>query len=170
MTRVRPGAARLLVLLALTAAVLAPAAVAVQPKTTLGEVEPDVMCVSCNVALNVAESPQADATRNEIRRLIARGLTKQQIEDQLVREYGPRVLALPSHKGFNLAAYWVPILVGLLLVGTIAVLVPRWVRRGRAGGQAIAPDRSGGAVANGGGPISPSDERRLDDELEQFGR
>ena len=92
------------------------------------------------------------------------------LEDQLVREYGPRVLALPSHKGFNLAAYWVPILVGLLLVGTIAVLVPRWVRRGRAGGQAIAPDRSGGAVTNGGGPISPSDERRLDDELEQFGR
>jgi cytochrome c-type biogenesis protein CcmH/NrfF len=153
---------------ALVALVATAAAPAVAPKTTLGDVEPDVMCVSCNVALNVAESPQADRTRVEIKRLIAQGLTKKQIEDQLVKEYGPRILALPSHKGFNLAVYWVPIAVGLLLVGGVAFIVPRWVRRGREARAAEAAAQAGTAGANGGSHLSVADERRLDAELERF--
>jgi hypothetical protein len=37
------------------------------------------MCDTCNVPLNVAEPARTDQKRAEIRRLIARGLTKQQI-------------------------------------------------------------------------------------------
>ena len=51
----------LVVVLALL--VSAPGALAVAPKASLGDLQDEVMCVSCNVALNVAESPQADATR-----------------------------------------------------------------------------------------------------------
>ena len=50
----------------------------------------------CGVALNVAESPQADAERAYIRRADRRGQDKQQIKDALVAEYGDNVLALPK--------------------------------------------------------------------------
>jgi hypothetical protein len=42
-------------------------------------IEDEVMCVTCNVPLNVAEPTRTDQKRAEIRRLVARGLTKQQI-------------------------------------------------------------------------------------------
>jgi cytochrome c-type biogenesis protein CcmH len=144
----------------LVALVLAPAAGAATPKTTLGDVEVDVMCVSCNVPLNVAESPQAEATRQEIRRLVAQGLTKDQIKDRLVAEYGPRVLALPQQKGFSLAAYWVPIAVGLGLLALLAIVIPRWRRRARARGE--------GDRGDDGPPLSASDSSRLDAELARF--
>jgi cytochrome c-type biogenesis protein CcmH len=118
------------------------------------------MCVSCNGALNVAESAQADATRAEIRRLIAQGLTKQQIKDRLVAEYGPRVLALPQTKGFSLSAYWVPIAVGLALLLLLAAIVPRWLRKSRDGGDDDEDD--------GGETLSDTDARRLDAELARF--
>lgn len=144
-------------------ALLAPAAVAATPQTTLGAVEAEVMCVSCNVALNVAESPQADATRAEIRRLIAQGLTKQEIKDRLIAQYGDRVLALPQTKGFSLAAYWVPIAVGIGLLVVLALVVPRWLRKNRRDGDA-GPDAPAGPA------LSDADTRRLDAELARFDR
>ena len=67
------------------------------------------MCVSCGVPLAIAESPQADAERREITRLIEQGKTKQEILDSLVATYGDTVLASPKDEGFGLAAYLVPI-------------------------------------------------------------
>jgi cytochrome c-type biogenesis protein CcmH len=151
-----------LALLAGTFILLAGAApaVAAPARASLGDIEDEVMCVSCNVSLNVAESPQADATRREIERLIARGDTKQQIKDQLVNEYGSRVLALPSTKGFNLAVYLVPILVGLGLLGLVIYLVPHWRRRGR---EEDARDPS-----TTGPEINDADARRLATELDRY--
>ena len=69
------------------------------------------MCDTCNVPLNIAESPRADQERAEIRRLIAQGLTKQQILAELKRTYGPSILAKPQDSGFSLAVWWVPVAV-----------------------------------------------------------
>jgi len=91
------------------------------------DVEDEVMCVSCNVALNVAESPQADAERKYIRELIAKGDDKQQVKDALVEVYGDNVLALPKSEGINWAAYLVPI----ALVATLAVALGFGLRRWR---------------------------------------
>ena len=52
--------AALLVLLALLAP---PAALAATPRTTLPDVEDEVMCVECGTALNVSTSPVADQER-----------------------------------------------------------------------------------------------------------
>jgi cytochrome c-type biogenesis protein CcmH len=91
------------------------------------DVEDEVMCVSCNVALNVAESPQADAERKYIRELIAKGDDKQQVKDALVQVYGDNVLALPKSEGINWAAYLVPI----ALIATLAVALGFGLRRWR---------------------------------------
>jgi cytochrome c-type biogenesis protein CcmH/NrfF len=148
-------------LLAALVAVLALAgpALAAEPRTTLPDVEDEVMCPSCKTALNVAESPQAYRQREFIRRLVAQGLTKEQVKQRLVAEYGQDVLALPEEEGIGLAAYVVPVAVVLALVGLAALLLPRWRRR--------APS----SVAAAGGPSVSDDElRRLDEDLRRRDR
>ena len=110
----------------LASAVLAAPAGAAEPRTSLPDVEDEVMCVTCRVPLNVAESPQADAQRNEIRRLVDRGLTKEQIKDRLVAEYGPKVLAEPRQR----IAWLVPALLAVLALAAVALTVRRWRRAG----------------------------------------
>src|SRR4051794_34950924 len=78
------------VLLALGVLVAAPA-LAAAPRASLPDIEDEVMCPTCGVALNQAFSPQAERERNFIRAQIARGRTKAEIKDELVSEFGPRV-------------------------------------------------------------------------------
>ena len=147
----KASAACLLVLFA-----LAPASPALA-QVSFPDLEDEVMCDTCNVPLNIAESPRADQLRREIQKLIARGETKSQIKSTLSGRYGPAILALPPASGFSLTAYLVPVAVaiGLLLLGI--VLIRRWRRSGRGGEHNEAP-------------LDDEDSSRLDDELERFGR
>jgi cytochrome c-type biogenesis protein CcmH len=154
---------RALALLA-TAALLVPAsALAAPARTTLPDVEDEVMCVECGTALSVSTSPVANQERDFIRREIAAGRTKDQIKAALVEEYGRNVLAAPRDSGIGIAAWWVPVaLVPLALLGVV-MAARRWRRRVSAGG------------ADGDGPAaSPApdaaEERRLDAELAAFDR
>jgi cytochrome c-type biogenesis protein CcmH len=85
-------ARRTLVSVALVVALLvAPAAAqAPEPRASLPDIEDEVMCPVCGVTLELAtESPQANQEREFIRTLIAQGLTKDEIKDRLVAEFGP---------------------------------------------------------------------------------
>ena len=147
-------AAAALVLALLLAA--APA-LAATPRTTLPDVEDEVMCTQCGTALNISESAVADRQREFIQRRIDEGRTKEEIKAELQTEYGPRVLAVPSRGGFDSAAYIVPAVLGLLgLLG--AARAARRRRRGRGG------DDADGAAA----PLDPADSRRLDAELAAY--
>jgi cytochrome c-type biogenesis protein CcmH len=142
--------------LAATALLLAvPAAAAADcPRTTLGDVEDEVMCPVCGTPLELAtEAPQAQRERLLIERLIARCRSKQQIKNELAAQFGDRVLALPDDKGFDLAAYVVPALAVLLGAGAVGFAAVRW--RGRRRPQAAAP------------PGGPS-QSRLDSDLERY--
>jgi cytochrome c-type biogenesis protein CcmH len=153
------GAVRRLSLLALLLAALgaAPAAVAAPaPQTTLPAIEKQVMCVVCKTPLAVANGPQAEAQRRQIRELIAAGLTEQQIKDELVDEYGERVLALPDDDGFQLAVYLVPLGVVLLALLLLLLVLPSWRRSARVRAQ---------QPAFAAPALSADDERRLDEDL-----
>jgi cytochrome c-type biogenesis protein CcmH/NrfF len=143
------------------AALVAPARATASPpqRASLSDIEDEVMCLVCGTTLNVSESPQADRERAFIRRLIARGKTKSQIEDALVAQYGPRVLATPSDKGFDLAAWLVPGLAVVLAGIGIAFAVLRW-RRARTGGGT-------GALAAADAPRN-EDGARLRADLERY--
>ena len=123
-------AALLVALAALAAAPAAPAgaAQAIEPKTTLPDVEDEVMCPVCGTALNLSASPQADRERAFIRRQIAAGKTKDQIKDELVAQYGTRVLAEPPKSGFDLTAWLVPGAAILIAAIAIALGLRRWRR------------------------------------------
>ena len=162
MTACRP-APRLLrsiaaVALALVAVLPAATAGATAARASRPAIERQVMCVTCKIPLNVAESPQADREKAFIQRLIDRGENEGQIKDALVAQYGPTVLGLPSDHGFDLTAYLVPLAVVVALAALLAVMLPRWRRRAPASAaSAPKPDQ-----------LSERDAERLESDLARF--
>jgi cytochrome c-type biogenesis protein CcmH len=153
---------RLLCLVALLACAAAPAsALAAQPRASFNDLEDEVMCDVCGVPLNIAESPRAEQQRQEIKAMIAKGMTKKQIKAQLVAQYGPSILATPEDHGFQLAAYLVPIAAVLAALAALAIALPRWRRR------RVAAD--GSDDDDGTPPMNAADARRLDEDLARFG-
>jgi cytochrome c-type biogenesis protein CcmH len=135
-----------------------------EARVSLPTIERRVMCVTCKIPLNVAQSVQADRERAYIRGLIAAGDREGQIERELVGQYGPSVLALPRDTGFDLSAYLVPLAALLALAGTLALLLPSWRRRARA--QA----RERAAASQEPPPLTPAQRARVEADLAQFER
>ncbi len=141
------------------AAGTAAAASPIVARTSLPAIERQVMCVTCKIPLNVAESPQADRERAFIQSLIDQGNTEAQIKQALVGQYGPAVLGLPGQHGFDLAAYLVPLAVLLALLTALAMLLPRWRRQARAQADGDESHRP---------TLDPTDAARLDTDLARF--
>jgi cytochrome c-type biogenesis protein CcmH len=137
---------------------VAASSAAADARPSLPTIERQVMCVTCKIPLDVAQSPQADRERAFIQGLIDQGENEAQIKRTLVSQYGPSVLALPSAHGFDLAAYLVPLAAVLALLAALAVLLPRWRR------QASGPDRPDTPPPT----LSSGDAARLDADLARF--
>jgi cytochrome c-type biogenesis protein CcmH/NrfF len=144
-----------LVLLALAVPAAAPAATA---RTSLPVIERQVMCTTCKIPLNVAQSPQADSERAFIQGLIDKGYGEARIKKALVGQYGQAVLALPADHGFGAAAYLVPLAAVIILAGLLVTLLPRWRRAAR---------RSAGP-SPASAPLPPEDAARLEADLARF--
>ena len=158
MTRAaRLAALALVVLAALLAATGGAWASEQQP--TLGELEGEVMCVTCKTTLDMSSSPVAERERAFIKARIAAGDTKSEIKRALVAEFGEAVLAEPSKKGFNLLAWLLPLLGIVLAAVVLGWLAWRWSRTRSSGG-----DGPGGP----GSSLDPELERRVDEELARF--
>jgi cytochrome c-type biogenesis protein CcmH len=150
---------RLLAALTAAAAILAPAgAAAAPPRTSLPVIERQVMCVTCKIPLNVAQSPQADHERAFIQSLIDGGESEAQIKRALVDQYGPAVLGLPGAHGFDLSAYLVPLAVVVALLAAVILLLPRWRRHARAQAGESASSAS----------LDVADAARLESDLAHF--
>jgi cytochrome c-type biogenesis protein CcmH len=145
---------RLLAVAALALALAAPA-LASEQHPTLGEMESIVMCPVCKTTLDQSDSPIATRIKQYIAARIAAGDTRSEIEDKLVAQFGPAILAEPSKHGFNLLA-WVLPFVGIGL-GAIALglLAWRW-SRGRP------------SPAPAGPALDPELDRRVDEELARY--
>ena len=140
--------AMLLIVLALPAA--APAAA---PRTTLPDVEDEVMCVTCGTALNISQAPSADRERAFIRRRISEGLSKDRIKQRLVAEYGPEVLAEPHQR----SAWLIPVVLALLALAAVAATVARWRRAARS-----TPEAQRSA------PLDDAANRRLEADMRGY--
>jgi cytochrome c-type biogenesis protein CcmH len=126
---------------------------AAEARTSLPDVEDEVMCTICGTLLAESDSPQADRERALIRTLIARGQDKDQIKDALVAEYGPRVLATPSGHGFDLLAWLVPGAGILIAAGAIGYFAVRRARR---------PSTDTGPA------LDPAEQSRLDEDMARY--
>lgn len=147
----RTAAAAIALLLA-----AAPAAPAACPKTSLGDIENEVMCPVCGTSLALAsEAPQAQRERAFIERLIADCRSEDEVKDALVAEFGDEVLALPDNDGFEIAAYLVPAAILLGAGGAIVLGVRRW----RSSGRKVPAT---GATGTG------AESKRLDDDIAKY--
>ena len=140
--------------------VLVAAAPAGAQSADFNEVEAELMCDTCNVPLNIAESTRADQQRAQIRRLIAEGRTKEEILDIFVAEYGPNVLADPQKAGGSPAVWAVPLAVLLAAVLGLLIVIPRW-RRQRREASEPAPSAE---------RLSDEDDERLRRDLALYDR
>jgi cytochrome c-type biogenesis protein CcmH len=162
----RPGRDRLLtvlaVLVALTGLLLPSAAGAASSpsslRTTLNEIEEEVMCPVCGTLLGLAESPQATREKAFVEKLVKEGKTKNQIKDALVNQYGRAVLAEPSGGGFSISAYVVPIVAFIVAAILLAFAVWRW---------RVAAGRREDRKPEAEGP-SDEDRERLDADLARY--
>jgi cytochrome c-type biogenesis protein CcmH len=132
---------------------------AATPRASYLQVVNDVMCVVCHEPLGVAQSPEAFQERDYIRQLIAQGKTRKEIENDLVQQYGPAVLARPPAHGVNLLVYIVPPLVLILGIAIIAVFIGRWRRRGRQTDPSPPPPAAA---------LDAADAQRLNEDLGRF--
>lgn len=66
--------------------------------------------------VSVHLSPASLQIREEIRKMLDQGMTRQGILDAYVDQYGSRILSAPPARGFNALSYLMP-LVGLVLGG-----------------------------------------------------
>lgn len=147
-----PRLLSVLVLAAVCAVVLAPAAEAATcPKTSLIEIQSEVMCVICGVPLVNAGGPQSEDQRDFIRERADRCESKEEIKAALVEEYGPPVLAVPQKSGFDLTAWVVPIIA--LVLALIAIV---------AG--AVSWSKARGPAAEGAGEAAADDQLNSDFE------
>jgi cytochrome c-type biogenesis protein CcmH len=138
-------------LLALSLVVPATAAAAGCPKTSLGDVSDEVMCLQCGVPLNVSsEAPAARRERAFIQQQVDSCKSKQEIKDALVAQFGPAILAEPQKD----SAWLVP-LIGFVL-GAVAIGFGAWRWRARRTPAPVAAAPSG------------PDAARLDADIERY--
>jgi cytochrome c-type biogenesis protein CcmH len=116
---------------------------------------------------SIADSPSASALAMvaQVRALLARGYSEQQVLDYFVRSYGEFVLLEPTAEGFNLLVWVLP--VAGVLIG--AALIATRLRHSRRRGD--APDSTSGsadASAKAAGAARGGDDAEVDPELARY--
>ncbi len=123
------------------------------PATRFTELGHQLMCIcGCGQILlecNHVGCPASDGMRNELMAALTRGDSDSLVEQSFVQKYGPTVLAAPTTKGFDRAAYIIPFAALFFGFGLVALIVIAWKNR-------PAP-----AIADGLRPVQGA-------ELEQF--
>jgi len=148
---------RLAALLALLTLATPGAALAACQKTTVADLEDEIMCPVCGTSLATAgDAPLAVQQRRLIDRLVQQCKSKAEIKDALVAQYGESVLAEPEKKGFGLTTYLVP---GLAIAAGLAGVIAAWIRWRRRGPKT--------PVAAGPKPAQ-TDSARLDADMERY--
>ena len=96
------------------------------PATRFSEIGHQMMCIcGCSQILlecNHVGCPSSDGMRNDLMASVTRGESDSLVEQGFVQKYGPTVLAAPTTKGFDQAAYITPfaaLILGFTLVGLV---------------------------------------------------
>jgi cytochrome c-type biogenesis protein CcmH len=139
---------------------LAPLAVA-QQAPTQQDIEEALTC-QCGCGLTVhscnhLQCPSGEPMKDEIRRRLGLGESRETILAAFATKYGEKVLSSPTWQGFNRLA-WITPFAALIVAGTILVVVVRSrVRR------AVVAVPAGGSP-----PVDPGARARLDRALSEL--
>jgi cytochrome c-type biogenesis protein CcmH len=108
--------------------------------------------------VSVHQSPAADSIREDVRRRLARGETRQQIIDDYVVQFGERILVQPPARGYKVLLYVFPPIALLVTAAGVALVVRRATHR-----------RNADAAPTTAAPAPPAAyDSQLDRELEDL--
>src|SRR6204780_4352846 len=103
------------------------------PATRFNELGHQMMCIcGCSQILlecNHVGCPASDGMRNELMAAVSRGDSDSLVEQSFVQKYGPTVLAAPTAKGFDRAAYIIPFAALIFGFGLIVLVIRSWKNR-----------------------------------------
>jgi cytochrome c-type biogenesis protein CcmH len=103
------------------------------PATRFNEIGHQMMCIcGCNQILlecNHIGCPDSDGMRNELMAAVSRGDSDSLVEQSFVQKYGPTVLAAPTAKGFDRAAYIIPFAALFFGFGMVVLVILAWKNR-----------------------------------------
>jgi cytochrome c-type biogenesis protein CcmH len=103
------------------------------PASRFNDIGHQMMCIcGCNQILlecNHVGCPSSDGMRNELMAAVSRGDSDSLVEQSFVQKYGPTVLAAPTTKGFDRAAYIVPFVALFFGFGLVVLIVRGWKNR-----------------------------------------
>lgn len=111
-------------------------------------------CFSQPIATH--ESEAAKDMRLQVRDMLSKGMTKEQILNSFVAQYGERILAVPPPKGFNLTVYILPSVFVIVGIIVLVIVLRVWSDRKRSG------DTSNSAVS-----VDPQLLARMKRELKE---
>ena len=86
-------------------------------------------CKQILLECNHVGCPASDGMRNELMAAVSRGDSDSLVEQSFVQKYGPTVLAAPTMKGFDRAAYIIPPVALILGFGLIVFVIRDWKNR-----------------------------------------
>ena len=103
------------------------------PATRFTDIGHQMMCIcGCNQILlecNHVGCPASDGMCNELMAAVSRGDSDSLVEQSFVQKYGPTVLAAPTARGFDRAAYIIPFVALFFGFGLIALVIRTWKNR-----------------------------------------
>lgn len=120
------------------------------------------MCGGCQrESLALCQCGYADDYRNEVRAMMAEGLSREAIHTEWVRRFGPQALSVPPNQGGNRLLYLGPLAAIIGMAAFVITLLRRFRRRGdeKAAVEAAAPVAAGGRDEY---------DEKLDEELKQL--
>ena len=148
-----------LLLFGLPGAALAQDPTPVIPDDDVNAIAREMYCPVCeNIPLDVCGTQACHQWREQIRQMLAEGMTEAQIKDSFARQYGDQVLATPPAEGFNWLVYIVPPVLIAIGAGVVVVALRNW--------------RRVESPAEAGGPADEVDAHyveRLEEELRKRG-
>jgi cytochrome c-type biogenesis protein CcmH len=154
---------KLTILLCLTTIILLQAIPALA-KTTVDDVARELIAPCCYTQ-TLADHPSeiAEQMKADIKKMLDKGMTKQQILDYYVDQYGERILASPPKSGFGLTAYLTPLAFLILATVLIALMIKRLAVKEKPAEQPLAPKQEDSESKEVSEEID-----RLDKELNNF--
>jgi len=133
-------------------------------KATQADVESGLVCITCHAPLDASNSPLAQQMKAEIRKQLAAGRTKKEIEQYFIDRLGPLVIGVPRKHGFDLFAWLIPLGGIALGAGAVGAGARAWSRN-----RSDDPDAPDGTADSDAEPALDSAlEARVDQELARY--
>jgi cytochrome c-type biogenesis protein CcmH len=120
-------------------------------------------CPLCNgVRLDNCDLQACVQMKQVIAQKLAAGETSDQIRAYFVQQYGDVVTGVPANQGFNLVAWYAPVVAAIAGLGILAYLVYTYIRR-RPAPRATTDVEPASGTAGGDEYL-----RRVDEELKRY--